>query len=179
MVSTIGYSASGTSGSSSAVSPRGSGITGENLLKLRRTNGTLDLVGGKMELWNALEQPDPWSILANLLYWTMLIVILAGVLAVVGYGVFEADPLVPGQDTKAVMVKLLIAASPAFLSGIVEDLTKAVAPRPAARAATRSRAGSPRPSSSASCLSGPSHTRGPLLRVGSSPGVTSAWSRLP
>ena len=26
-------------------------------------------------LWNALEQPDPWSILANLLYWTMLIVI--------------------------------------------------------------------------------------------------------
>ena len=26
-------------------------------------------------LWNALEQPDPWSLLANLLYWTMLIVI--------------------------------------------------------------------------------------------------------
>ncbi len=26
-------------------------------------------------LWNALEQPDPWSILANLLYWSMLIVI--------------------------------------------------------------------------------------------------------
>jgi hypothetical protein len=26
-------------------------------------------------LWNALKQPDPWSILANLLYWTMLIVI--------------------------------------------------------------------------------------------------------
>ncbi len=26
-------------------------------------------------LWNALEQPDPWSILANLIYWTMLIVI--------------------------------------------------------------------------------------------------------
>lgn len=26
-------------------------------------------------LWNALEQPDPWSILANLLYWGMLIVI--------------------------------------------------------------------------------------------------------
>jgi hypothetical protein len=25
--------------------------------------------------WNALEQPDPWSILANLLYWTMLIAI--------------------------------------------------------------------------------------------------------
>jgi hypothetical protein len=26
-------------------------------------------------LWNALEQPDAWSMLANLLYWTMLIVI--------------------------------------------------------------------------------------------------------
>jgi hypothetical protein len=26
-------------------------------------------------LWNALEQPSPWSILANLLYWLMLIVI--------------------------------------------------------------------------------------------------------
>lgn len=26
-------------------------------------------------LWNALEQPDAWSLLANLLYWTMLIVI--------------------------------------------------------------------------------------------------------
>ena len=26
-------------------------------------------------LWNALEQPDAWSILANLLYWLMLIVI--------------------------------------------------------------------------------------------------------
>jgi hypothetical protein len=26
-------------------------------------------------LWNALEQPDAWSILANLIYWTMLIVI--------------------------------------------------------------------------------------------------------
>jgi hypothetical protein len=26
-------------------------------------------------LWNALEQPDAWSILANLLYWAMLIVI--------------------------------------------------------------------------------------------------------
>ena len=26
-------------------------------------------------LWNALEQPDPWSILANLLYWLMLLLI--------------------------------------------------------------------------------------------------------
>jgi hypothetical protein len=28
-----------------------------------------------MTLWNALEQPDPWSILANLLYWVLLIII--------------------------------------------------------------------------------------------------------
>ncbi len=33
-------------------------------------------------LWNALEQPDPWSILANLLYWTMLIVIALAQFAV-------------------------------------------------------------------------------------------------
>src|SRR3954469_11459235 len=26
-------------------------------------------------LWNSLEQPDAWSLLANLLYWTMLVVI--------------------------------------------------------------------------------------------------------
>jgi hypothetical protein len=40
-------------------------------------------------LWNALEQPDAWSILANLLYWTLLIVIgLAqfAVLFVVSFG---------------------------------------------------------------------------------------------
>jgi hypothetical protein len=30
---------------------------------------------GLNTLWNALEQPDPWSILANLLYWGMLIII--------------------------------------------------------------------------------------------------------
>jgi hypothetical protein len=42
-----------------------------------------------LTLWNALEQPDPWSILANLLYWTLLIVIgLAqfAVLFVVSFG---------------------------------------------------------------------------------------------
>ena len=33
-------------------------------------------------LWNALEQPDPWSLLANLLYWTMLIVIALAQFAV-------------------------------------------------------------------------------------------------
>jgi type IV secretory pathway VirB6-like protein len=44
-------------------------------------------------LWNALEQPDPWSILANLLYWTMLIVIgLAqfAVMFVVSFGMVSS-----------------------------------------------------------------------------------------
>jgi hypothetical protein len=44
-------------------------------------------------LWNALEQPDPWSILANLLYWTMLIVIgLAqfAVMFVVSFGMIAS-----------------------------------------------------------------------------------------
>ena len=44
-------------------------------------------------LWNALEQPDPWSLLANLLYWTMLIVIgLAqfAVLFVVSFGMIAS-----------------------------------------------------------------------------------------
>jgi hypothetical protein len=48
-------------------------------------NAQESLVG----LWNALEQPDAWSILANLLYWTLLIVIgLAqfAVLFVVSFG---------------------------------------------------------------------------------------------
>jgi type IV secretory pathway VirB6-like protein len=42
-----------------------------------------------VSLWNALEQPDPWSILSNLLYWTLLLVIgLAqfAVLFVVSFG---------------------------------------------------------------------------------------------
>jgi TrbL/VirB6 plasmid conjugal transfer protein len=44
-------------------------------------------------LWNALEQPDPWSILANLLYWTMLIVIALAqfaVLFVVSFGMIAS-----------------------------------------------------------------------------------------
>lgn len=44
-------------------------------------------------LWNALEQPDPWSILANLLYWTLLIVIgLAqfAVLFVISFGMIAS-----------------------------------------------------------------------------------------
>ena len=45
------------------------------------------------DLWNALEQPDAWSILANLLYWLMLIVIgLAqfAILFVVSFGMIAS-----------------------------------------------------------------------------------------
>ena len=44
-------------------------------------------------LWNALEQPDPWSILANLLYWTLLVVIALAqfaVLFVVSFGMIAS-----------------------------------------------------------------------------------------
>jgi hypothetical protein len=44
-------------------------------------------------LWNALEQPDAWSILANLLYWLMLIVIgiaQFAVLFVVSFGMIAS-----------------------------------------------------------------------------------------
>lgn len=44
-------------------------------------------------LWNALEQPDPWSILANLLYWTLLVIIgLAqfAVLFVISFGMIAS-----------------------------------------------------------------------------------------
>jgi type IV secretory pathway VirB6-like protein len=44
-------------------------------------------------LWNALEQPDPWSILANLLYWTLLLVIAFAqfaVLFVVSFGMIAS-----------------------------------------------------------------------------------------
>ena len=42
------------------------------LLSARSVQNAQETLNG---LWNALEQPDPWSILANLLYWTMLIFI--------------------------------------------------------------------------------------------------------
>src|SRR3954466_7922280 len=62
-------------------------------------NAQESLVG----LWNALEQPDAWSILANLLYWTLLIVIgLAqfAVLFVVSFGmVASAVCALPGPSS--------------------------------------------------------------------------------
>jgi hypothetical protein len=41
-------------------------ISGQSVQNAQQTLNTL---------WNSLEQPDAWSILANLLYWTMLVVI--------------------------------------------------------------------------------------------------------
>jgi UDP-N-acetylmuramyl pentapeptide phosphotransferase/UDP-N-acetylglucosamine-1-phosphate transferase len=52
-----------------------------------------------------------------------------GVLAVACYGVFDAPSAGTGGDVGDTMFRLLAAAMPAFLAGIVEDLTKAVAPR--------------------------------------------------
>jgi UDP-N-acetylmuramyl pentapeptide phosphotransferase/UDP-N-acetylglucosamine-1-phosphate transferase len=52
-----------------------------------------------------------------------------GVLAVACYGMFNAPPAGAGGDARDMMLRLLAAAMPAFVAGIVEDLTKAVAPR--------------------------------------------------
>jgi UDP-N-acetylmuramyl pentapeptide phosphotransferase/UDP-N-acetylglucosamine-1-phosphate transferase len=57
------------------------------------------------------------------------IALFAGVLVVALEGEFGADAMFAGEPARIAMLKLLVAALPAFLSGIVEDLTKAVAPR--------------------------------------------------
>jgi hypothetical protein len=52
-------------------------ITNEAIALARMISGqsVQDAQQSLNTLWNALEQPDAWSIVANLLYWTMLIVI--------------------------------------------------------------------------------------------------------
>ena len=56
-------------------------------------------------LWNALEQPDPWSILANLLYWTLLIVIGLAQFAVMfvnlGHACYERGSQLANRDRDA------------------------------------------------------------------------------
>ena len=61
----------------------GFGVSFSNLIT-DQTSYLASLIGARSvqaaqqtlnDLWNALEQPDAWSILANLLYWLMLIVI--------------------------------------------------------------------------------------------------------
>jgi len=57
------------------------------------------------------------------------IALLMGVLAVPVLGAFELGPRAPASDTKVLMLKLLLAAAPAFMAGIIEDLTKRVSVR--------------------------------------------------
>lgn len=57
------------------------------------------------------------------------IALLAGVLAVPLVGAFELGTRASGGDARLLMFKLLLAATPAFLAGIIEDLTKKVSVR--------------------------------------------------
>jgi len=57
------------------------------------------------------------------------IALLSGVLAVPVFGHFELSPIAAGEETKLIMLKFLLAATPAFLAGIIEDLTKKVSVR--------------------------------------------------
>jgi UDP-N-acetylmuramyl pentapeptide phosphotransferase/UDP-N-acetylglucosamine-1-phosphate transferase len=52
-----------------------------------------------------------------------------GVLAVACYGAFDAPPAGADADARDTMFRLLVCAMPAFVAGIVEDLSKAVPPR--------------------------------------------------
>lgn len=57
------------------------------------------------------------------------IALLLGVLAVPVFGAFDAGPRATGGETKVLMFKFLLAAAPAFMAGIIEDLTKRVSVR--------------------------------------------------
>jgi len=57
------------------------------------------------------------------------IALLLGILAVPVLGTFELGPRASGLESKVLMFKLLLAAAPAFLAGIIEDLTKRVSVR--------------------------------------------------
>jgi UDP-N-acetylmuramyl pentapeptide phosphotransferase/UDP-N-acetylglucosamine-1-phosphate transferase len=57
------------------------------------------------------------------------IALLSGVLAVPIFGHFDYYPLSLQLETKTTILKLLLAATPAFLAGIIEDLTKKVSVR--------------------------------------------------
>ncbi|MCC2973781.1 glycosyltransferase [Massilia sp. IC2-476] len=57
------------------------------------------------------------------------IALLSGVMAVPLFGMLEYSLLALQRDTGIFMLKLLLAAVPAFLAGIIEDLTKRVSVR--------------------------------------------------
>ena len=55
--------------------------------------------------------------------------VFAGVLAVAAYGFLDTASVLPGTPARTAMLGLLFASIPAFASGSMEDLTKAVSPR--------------------------------------------------
>lgn len=57
------------------------------------------------------------------------IALLSGVLAVPILGNFDYQPALVREETRIIIFKLLLVAVPAFLAGIVEDLTKKVSVR--------------------------------------------------
>ena len=57
------------------------------------------------------------------------IALLCGVLAVPLFGHFDSYPLAAREEARLIIFKFLLAATPAFLAGIVEDLTKKVSVR--------------------------------------------------
>jgi UDP-N-acetylmuramyl pentapeptide phosphotransferase/UDP-N-acetylglucosamine-1-phosphate transferase len=57
------------------------------------------------------------------------VAMVAGVLAVPSYGALVGYPLALQTETNALILLLLLAALPAFLAGIIEDLTKQVSVR--------------------------------------------------
>lgn len=57
------------------------------------------------------------------------IALLSGVLAVPVFGHFDYYPVAVREETRLIILKFLLAATPAFLAGIIEDLTKKVSVR--------------------------------------------------
>lgn len=57
------------------------------------------------------------------------IALVAGMIAVAVFGAFDETSSAQGQEARNAMLKLLVAAVPAFVAGITEDLTKKVSPR--------------------------------------------------
>lgn len=57
------------------------------------------------------------------------IALLSGVLAVPVFAHFDYYPVAVREETRLIILKFLLAATPAFLAGIIEDLTKKVSVR--------------------------------------------------
>jgi UDP-N-acetylmuramyl pentapeptide phosphotransferase/UDP-N-acetylglucosamine-1-phosphate transferase len=55
--------------------------------------------------------------------------VFGAVMAVGAYGTFSRPPIPDGEGMRTAMLQLMIASLPAFVSGSMEDLTKAVSPK--------------------------------------------------